>query len=117
MLSSRKKVQLFLIVLSVIMILSLNLSGLFPLTKNQQTSAKLKSKHMILIDVEANRLYLFENGICIKQYLIASGKYSTPTPIGYFKIVHKDTWGEGFGGRWMGFNVPWETLILEYGIA
>ena len=112
MLLKRRKVQLILLILSVVMILSLNLSGLFPLTKNQQALAKIKSKYMILIDVESNRLYLFENGACIKQYLVATGKYSTPTPIGYFKIVHKDTWGEGFGGRWMGFNVPWG----KYGI-
>ena len=85
MLLKRRKVQIFLLILSVITILSLNFSGLFPLTTNQQAIAKMKSKYMILIDVEANRLYLFENGTCVKQYLIASGKYSTPTPIGFFK--------------------------------
>ncbi len=62
---------------------------------------------MILIDVEACRLYLIEDGKCIKKYLIAAGKARTPTPTGLYKIVHKDTWGEGFGGRWMGLNVPW----------
>ncbi|MGE5329383.1 MAG: L,D-transpeptidase family protein [Deltaproteobacteria bacterium] len=107
-----KKVQLLFIFLAAAIILSLNLSDLFPLTQNRETSTKLKSKYMILIDVEAHRLYLFENKICIKQYLVATGKYDTPTPIGFFKIVHKDTWGEGFGGRWMGFNVPWG----KYGI-
>jgi len=107
-----KKIQILFIVIFVIAVLSVNLSGLFPLTKNHETLAKVKSKYMILIDVETHRLYLFENGICIKQYLVATGKYSTPTPIGFFKIVHKDTWGEGFGGRWLGFNVPWG----KYGI-
>ena len=35
------------------------------------------------------------------------GKYSTPSPIGTWTIIEKATWGEGFGGRWMGFDVPW----------
>jgi len=59
-------------------------------------------------------IFLFQNKICIKQYLVATGTYRTPTPLEYFKIVHKNTWGEGFGGRWMGVNVPWEALDLEY---
>jgi lipoprotein-anchoring transpeptidase ErfK/SrfK len=27
--------------------------------------------------------------------------------LGTWKIISKDTWGEGFGGAWMGFNVPY----------
>ena len=66
-------------------------------------------RYMILVDIEDCRLFLIENGQCVKKYIVAPGKYTTPSPTGLFKIVHKDTWGEGFGGRWMGFNVPWET--------
>lgn len=109
---SRRKLYLLAILISVIAVLSLNLTKMFPFLSNREASVKVKPKYMILIDVETHRLYLFEDKICIKQYLVATGKYSTPTPIGLFKIVHKDTWGEGFGGRWLGFNVPWG----KYGI-
>ena len=34
------------------------------------------------------------------------------SPVGEFNIISKDSWGEGFGGVWMGLNVPWGT----YGI-
>lgn len=63
--------------------------------------------YKIFADIEASRLYLFKNGEVIKTYPCAGGSADTPSPIGTWKIIHKDYWGEGFGGRWMGFNVPW----------
>lgn len=104
---SNKKLFLIAVLAVVITIFSLNLAKLFPLLLNRQAVSIKEPKYMILIDVESNRLYLFEDKICIKQYLVATGEYRTPTPIGFFKIAHKDTWGEGFGGRWMGLDVPW----------
>ena len=68
----------------------------------------------ILIDIESNYLYLLnlDNNDVLKTYSIASGKYDTPSPIGNWRIIRKAKWGEGFGTRWMGLNVPWG----EYGI-
>lgn len=43
---------------------------------------------------------------------IASGKPDSPSPIGEWKIVQKQCWGEGFGGYWLGLDVFWGT----YGI-
>lgn len=109
-----KLITLTIMILGSVFILSLKLTKLSPLIKQYQmgTSKELAKKYMILIEVEDCRLYLLENGTCIKKYLVGVGKPSTPTPLGFFKIVHKDTWGEGFGGRWLGFNVPWG----KYGI-
>lgn len=43
-----------------------------------------------------------------KQYRVAVGTYSTPTPLGDWQVIHKGVaWGSGFGTRWMGLNVPW----------
>jgi len=64
-------------------------------------------KYKILVDVEESRMYLFENNRCTKTYTVSGGKESTPSPIGTWKIVSKGKWGEGFGGSWMGLNVPW----------
>lgn len=66
----------------------------------------------ILIDISEKRLYLINSNELIKKYPIASGKLSTPSPIGTWKIINKAKWGGGFGTRWMGINVPWGT----YGI-
>jgi len=75
-------------------------------------SAYKQPEYCIFIEIEDKTLYLLENGKCIKEYTIASGKSGLPSPLGCWKIVDKGDWGEGFGGRWMGLDVPWGT----YGI-
>ena len=64
-------------------------------------------KYFIFVDCVESKLYLFQNGELIKTYNCAGGKPSTPSPIGTWTIVSKGRWAEGFGGSWMGFNVPW----------
>lgn len=61
----------------------------------------------IRIDTTRRRLALLSSGIVIKEYPVAVGKSSTPTPLGYWVIKEKGIWAEGFGARWMGLNIPW----------
>ena len=68
-----------------------------------------RAVYTIFIEIEDKILYLLLDGKCIKQYPISSGKSGMPSPIGYWKIIEKGNWGEGFGGSWMGLNVPWGT--------
>lgn len=68
--------------------------------------------YSIFIEIEDKTLYLLENGKCIKEYTIASGKSGSPSPLGVWTIIEKGDWGEGFGGSWLGLDVPWGT----YGI-
>ncbi|WMJ82398.1 L,D-transpeptidase family protein [Clostridium sp. MB40-C1] len=76
------------------------------------TDYNSKKPIVILINICDNTLNVLQDGNIIKAYTIASGKPSTPSPIGTWKIINKGSWGEGFGGRWMGLNVPWG----KYGI-
>lgn len=71
-------------------------------------------KFTILIEVDKKQLKLIDrkNEVIIETYTVATGKSSSPTPLGTFKIVEKGHWGEGFGSRWMGLDVPWG----KYGI-
>ncbi len=69
-------------------------------------------EYSILIQIDEKRLYLYEDGICIKQYPIASGRPGLPSPIGDWEITDKGKWGKSFGGRWLGLNVKWGS----YGI-
>lgn len=71
-----------------------------------------KKPIVIFVDICINKLAVFQDNKLLKTYDCSGGKPSTPSPIGTWKIISKDTWGEGFGGRWMGFNVPWG----KYGI-
>ncbi len=61
--------------------------------------AKSNNKYKILVDVEDSKLYLFENGNLKKEYKCSGGKWSTPSPIGTWKITFKAKWGEGFGRK------------------
>ena len=72
------------------------------------------NNYVILVDLNENRLFLINNDSkkIIKSYSIASGKQSTPSPVGTWKIISKGAWSNAFGTRWMGLNVPWG----KYGI-
>lgn len=88
-----------LVIIFILILISINSI----IAKSNET----ENKYKILVDVEDSKLYLFENNIVIKEYECAGGKESTPSPIGTWTIISKGKWGEGFGGSWMGFNVPW----------
>lgn len=77
-------------------------------------SSNSKNKYTIFIDTNEKKLHLIDNNlhITVKTYPIASGKGSTPSPFGTWKITSKGDWGKWFGGGWLGLNVPWGT----YGI-
>jgi len=85
---------------------------LIPLIAISGISNHNKNPYLIYVSIDDSRLYVFKEGILYKSYPISPGKPSTPTPVGTFKIISKDYWGEGFGGRWMGFNVRYG----KYGI-
>lgn len=79
--------------------------------RNMPTDIKYNSKKpiIILIDVTDNVLSVMQDGKAVKSYMISGGKPSSPSPIGTWRIVSKGEWGAGFGGSWMGFNVPCPT--------
>ncbi len=62
----------------------------------------------IVIDTDRLVLSLFIDGKLFNQYPVAIGKYSSPSPVGEWKIDSKGyETGGSFGTRWMGLNVPW----------
>ncbi len=68
--------------------------------------------YRIEIDTKARILKLFNDSKFVKQYPVAVGKSSTPTPVGNWTIVKKGLWGEQFGGHFMQLSIPYGT----YGI-
>ena len=72
-----------------------------------KTYAENENTYEILVDVEESKLWLFKNKELEKEYRCSGGKETTPSPIGTWKIISKGKWGEGFGGSWLGINVPW----------
>lgn len=68
--------------------------------------------YFIYINLDSLILNLYKDGSLIRTYPVSGGKANTPSPTGTWKIISKATWGEGFGGSWLGLNVPWG----KYGI-
>lgn len=110
-------VLLFILVLIVIVIGNYIYSVLINkshIEKNRDAYAEDDKDLAILIEVDKKKLSVIDlktNNI-VKTYAVATGKESSPTPLGTFKIVEKAKWGGGFGSRWMGLDVPWG----KYGI-
>lgn len=69
-------------------------------------SASIKDINDKSIKVDTSktqRLYYFLSGVQIGSFPISSGKYSTPTPKGDFKIVNKSSLAWSSYGLWMPF--------------
>ena len=100
-----KKFLIIYFILIIVIIIVVQ-TGQCSYNQTIQTSSQ-SSEYEILVDVEESKLYLFLDGELINTYKCSGGKWSTPSPIGTWKIVQKAKWGEGFGGSWMGLNVSW----------
>lgn len=67
-----------------------------------------KAQYVIHVDVEQKRLTVFRGDALVKAYVIATGAWDTPTPVGVFTVTHRFS-GQmgGFGTCFLGLNVPW----------
>jgi lipoprotein-anchoring transpeptidase ErfK/SrfK len=61
----------------------------------------------IVIHTARRRIELYEGNRLIRNYPIAVGKGTTPTPQGRFTIASKTAYPGGiFGSHWMGLSIP-----------
>ena len=59
----------------------------------------------VIINVAAKRLTVYRKGSIYREYIIATGKPETPTPIGNFTIINKELDPGGpYGTRWLGLS-------------
>jgi hypothetical protein len=107
----RKKVLFFYVIL-FISVLLFALGYRFLIPRVHKNAVNNKSEYTIFIEIDEKTLYLYEDGEIINHYPIASGMRDMPSPIGTWKITNKGKWGKGYGGHWMGLDVPWG----KYGI-
>lgn len=57
------------------------------------------------VNISAKTLSVYQNGVLIKEYPVATGKESTPTPQGTFTIINKQlNPGGPYGTRWLGLS-------------
>lgn len=96
-----------LIIAVIMLIITIGCSIYNPKEEQYLQASSSNSQYKILVDVEESTMYLFQYNELIKTYKCSGGKWSTPSPIGTWTITSKAKWGEGFGGSWLGLNVPW----------
>ncbi|MHB1127632.1 MAG: L,D-transpeptidase family protein [Bacillota bacterium] len=73
-----------------------------------ETAKAPQGKVKLVIDINKRTLSVYDDGGFFKEFPVAVGKKATPTPVGDWRVAGKDyNWGDGFGSRWMGLNVPW----------
>jgi hypothetical protein len=70
--------------------------------------ANVPEGYWIWINLHEKSLSLYKGVQVQKRYVIATGTYDTPSPIGVYRISHRFS-GDlgGFGTRFLGLNVPW----------
>ena len=58
------------------------------------------------VNISAKTLSVYQNGVLIKEYPVATGKPTTPTPIGNFTVINKQlNPGGPYGTRWLGLSI------------
>lgn len=111
----KRNIIMFILIITLVAILLIlgNFIHRYSILKNitleDVYSKYTRDDYIILVEVDRKQLKLVdkENEEIIKAYPIASGRPNSPTPLGTFRIIEKGEWGEGFGTRWMGLDVPW----------
>ncbi len=102
------------VILAISMVLCTNLINV----NAQERSTQLSKGQYLIINSKKNKLGYFKDGVLVKEFSVATGKSSTPTPQGKFKIVNKiknrPYYSGGIpggspknplGDRWLGLHV------------
>lgn len=102
------------VILAISMVFCTNLINV----NAQEKSTQLSKGQYLIINSKKNKLGYFEDGVLVKEFSVATGKSSTPTPQGKFKIVNKiknrpyysggipgGSPNNPLGDRWLGLHV------------
>ena len=102
------------VILAISMVFCTNLINV----NAQDKSTQLSKGQYLIINSKKNKLGYFEDGVLVKEFSVATGKSSTPTPQGKFKIVNKiknrpyysggipgGSPNNPLGDRWLGLHV------------
>lgn len=61
----------------------------------------------LFVDLDSCILTVYLDGLPYQSFPVSGGTASTPSPTGTWQVVNISSWGEGFGGTWLGLDVPW----------
>jgi len=82
-------------------------------TSDTQTKAVPVMGYHIHINLGKHTMYVYKDGQLLKTYPVSGGRKSSPSPTGTWTVISKDSWDEGFGGAWLGLDVPSEKCGIH----
>lgn len=101
---TRKYIVICLILTTILFFLYMFGSGVV----NTDTKFVIpKSGCALYIDLDALIMTVYIDGSIFKTYPVSGGADETPSPVGIWHVKEISDWGEGFGGSWIGLDVPW----------
>ena len=103
----RKYIASFLIVTAVLFSLSISITGDGVVYPDTTIFTVPKSNCTLLIDLDTLTMTVFIDGTVFKTYPVSGGNKKTPSPVGFWHVIDISDWGNGFGGTWVGLDVPW----------
>lgn len=59
------------------------------------------------IDLDTLKMSVYLDMELYKTFPVSGGTPETPSPVGTWLVTEVLNWGEGFGGTWIGLDVPW----------
>ncbi|MBI2453866.1 L,D-transpeptidase [Candidatus Peregrinibacteria bacterium] len=88
--------------------------GAFYLGRTGQASAiDIYGEPLIDVDISEQRLRLFLGESEIREYIISSGTFKTPTPLGRFKVLERQELR--IGNKWQHYRMPMFQMFTPYG--
>ncbi|MGI5892108.1 MAG: L,D-transpeptidase family protein [Bacillota bacterium] len=101
----RKYIFICLIITTILLFLSMTDSDV---VKTDMTKYIIPpSGCSLYIDLDALIMTVYVDGNIFKTYSVSGGTKETPSPVGIWHVNVISDWGEGFGGSWVGLDVPW----------
>jgi hypothetical protein len=101
----RKHIIFCLIVTTILFFISMTSSSV--VNTNKAKFIIPESGCSLYIDLDALIMTVYVDGNIFKTYPVSGGTKDTPSPVGLWHVNVISDWGEGFGGSWIGLDVPW----------
>ncbi|HNX14110.1 MAG TPA: L,D-transpeptidase family protein [Oscillospiraceae bacterium] len=103
----RKFIALCLIVTAILSLLSILITGSFVVYTDATKTIIPESSCTLYVDLDALIMTVYVDGTVFKTYPVSGGAEKTPSPVGMWRVNEISDWGKGFGGSWIGLDVPW----------
>ncbi|GEM_PF-849553 len=103
-----KKVRKYIVICLIVATIMFFLTTIGSSVVNTETKFTIpKSGCALYIDLDALIMTVYIDGSIFKTYPVSGGADDTPSPVGIWHVNGISNWGEGFGGSWIGLDVPW----------